>query len=248
MIRMLRFILLLLLICFFSGVSAVAFAEEAGQFEHLVLATAPINTSDMASIKRGAKFFATNCMSCHTLMYMRYDPVAQEAGITYEKMPLNVKTWPLGVKPPDLSLEASIRGVNWIYTYLHSFYQDPARPTGVNNLLFPSTAMPNIVAPYQGDQVLAPVIHDAGGMYGNTEWYDLVVLTRQGTMTPEQFDGTIADVVNFLAYAAEPYRIEQHRIGWWVLGFLAVLFVLMYLLKREYWKEVKKHKEGERWN
>ena len=80
------------------------------------------------------------------MIYLRYDKIAQEAGITYEKMPINVKTWPYGVTPPDLSLEADVRGVDWIYTYLHSFYQDSSRPTGVNNLLVPNTAMPDIVA------------------------------------------------------------------------------------------------------
>lgn len=233
-----RYILAILLIVF----STHGWAEGEGATSGLELAQAPIDQNDMASIKRGAKFFATNCMSCHTMVYLRYDKVAQEAGITYDKMPINVKTWPYGVTPPDLSLEASIRGVNWIYTYLHSFYQDPARPTGANNLLVPETAMPAILSPYQGQQTLAKGKPEAGIFLYNVEWYDLLVLTQQGTMSPEEFDATIADLVNFLGYAAEPYRIEQHRIGWWVLGFLAILFVLTYFLKKEYWKDVKKHK------
>jgi ubiquinol-cytochrome c reductase cytochrome c1 subunit len=209
--------------------------------EGLRLSEAPINRSDMASIKRGAKFFATNCMSCHTMVYLRYDKIAQEAGVTYDKMPLNVKSWPNGVTPPDLSLEADSRGVDWIYTYLHSFYQDSARPTGANNLLVPNSSMPNIIGPYQGDQVLAD--HVVPDLLGHVRWYDLVKLTKQGTMTPEQFDETVADVVNFLAYAAEPFHTEQRQIGFWVLGFLAILLVLMYLLKHEYWKDVKKRRE-----
>lgn len=233
-----RYILAILLIVFSTHV----WAESEGT-SGLELAQAPIDRSDMQSIKRGAKFFATNCMSCHTMVYLRYDKVAQEAGVTYDKMPINVKTWPYGVTPPDLSLEASVRGVNWIYTYLHSFYQDPARPTGANNLLVPETAMPAILAPYQGQQALAKGKPQSGIFLHNVEWYDLLVLTQQGSMTPEEFDATTADIVNFLSYAAEPYRIEQHRIGWWVLGFLAILFVLTYFLKKEYWKDIKKHKK-----
>lgn len=209
---------------------------------NIVFAKAPIDRSDMASIKRGAKFFATNCMSCHTLIYLKYDKIAQEAGITYDKMPINVTAWPFGVKPPDLSLETDIRGINWIYTYLHSFYLDPARPTGVNNLLVPNTAMPDILAPYQGDQKQVSG-KPSTTIYGQWQWYDLVELTKQGSMTPEQFDAAIADLVNFLVYAAEPYEQEQHRVGLWVLGFLVILFVMMYFLKREYWKDVKKHKK-----
>lgn len=221
--------------------SSQIWAEEIA-FEGLTLAEAPINRSDIESIKRGAKFFATNCMSCHTMIYLRYDTIAKDAGITLDKMPINVKTWPYGVTPPDLSLETSTRGVNWIYTYLHSFYQDASRPTGVNNLLLPNTAMPAILAPYQGDQVLVEHKPEAGILYKDTNWYNYLKLVRQGSMTPEQFDATVTDLVNFLAYAAEPYHEQQRTIGWWVLGFLVILFVMMYMLKREYWKDVKKHK------
>src|SRR5690349_5493357 len=108
--------------------SVQVWAEET--IQGLVLAKPSINRDDIASIKRGAKTFAANCMSCHTLIYLKYDKIAQEAGITIDKMPINVKNWPYNVTPPDLSLEASYRGVDWIYTYLHSFYQDSSRPTG----------------------------------------------------------------------------------------------------------------------
>lgn len=235
-----RYILTILLMIFLSPMTINSWAE-GGNAEELVLAQAPIDQSDMESIKRGAKFFATTCMTCHTLVYLRYDKLAQEAGITYDKMPLNVKSWPYGVTPPDLSLEADVRGVDWIYTYLHSFYKDPSRPTGVNNLVFPNTAMPDIVAPYQGDQIL--IKDPTSDLLHHIQWYDAVKLTQQGSMTPEQFDTLIADIVNFLAYAAEPFHVEQQRIGWWVIGFLCIMFVLMYLLKCEYWKDVKKHKK-----
>ena len=145
-----QFLLAILLTIF----TLPTFAAKAA-FPGLVLAKAPIDRSDMESIKRGAKFFATNCMTCHTLVYLRYNQLAQEAGITYDKMPINVKTWPYGIKPPDLSLETDVHGVNWVYTYLHSFYQDPSRPTGVNNLLVPNSAMPAILAPYQRNQSLS---------------------------------------------------------------------------------------------
>jgi ubiquinol-cytochrome c reductase cytochrome c1 subunit len=216
---------------------------EGPSTEDMALAKAPINQMDMESVKRGAKFFATNCLSCHTLKYLRYDKLAQEAGITYEKMPLNVKSWPYGITPPDLSLEADVRGVDWIYTYLHSFYKDPARPTGANNLLVPNSAMPAILAPYQGEQVLSKPSDNGNGIYPHTEWYDLVTLVKQGTMTSQQYDETTADVVNFLAYASAPYYAEQHHLGWWVIGFLCILLVMMYFLKVEYWKDVKKNKK-----
>jgi ubiquinol-cytochrome c reductase cytochrome c1 subunit len=234
---MMRYIIAIFLIIF----STQVWAEE--ESNGLILAKAPIDRSDMASIKRGAKFFASTCMSCHTMIYLRYDKVAQEAGITYDKMPINVKTWPYGVTPPDMSLEASVRGVDWIYTYLHSFYVDSTRPTGRNNLLVNNTAMPAILAPYQGDQVLLKEKPDSGIIFHDVEWFDLLKLEKEGSMTPDEFDAATADLVNFLAYAAEPYHNAQHRLGYWVLGFLVVLFVLAYMLKKEYWKDIKKYKK-----
>lgn len=209
----------------------------------IALSKAPIDRSDEASIKRGAKLFASTCMSCHTMKYLRYDKVAQEAGITLDKMPLHVTSWPYGVTPPDMSLEASVRGVDWIYTYLHSFYKDPTRPTGVNNLLVPNTAMSGIVSIWQGEQVLLADRPATGVINHTIYWYNLVSLTSQGSMSTEQFDQAIADLVNFLAYAAEPYREQQHHLGYWVLGFLSIMIVLAYLLKNEYWKDVKKRRD-----
>lgn len=222
-----------------SSFSTVAVAEE-NAFAGLQLATVKVDIHDIDSIKRGAQAFATTCMSCHTLRYLQYDKIAIDAGITHDKMPLNVKDWPNGVAPPDLSLEADIRGPNWIYTYLHSFYQDSKRPTGANNLLVPNTAMPAILAGYQGQQELIEA--PAPDLYGHLEWYDLLQPVTKGSIPPEEFDAMTRDIVNFLQYAAEPYAVEQERIGYWALAFLALLFVLMYLLKKEYWKDVKKGK------
>lgn len=227
-----RYILTILL-----ALSSTQLWAEGQQIEGLQLATAPIHRSDMDSIKRGAKFFAGNCASCHTLTYLRYDNVVKEAGIPTNNKPISIN----GVTPPDLSLEASAKGVDWIYTYLQSFYKDSSTASGVNNLVFRGTAMPAILAPYQGEQVLVEKpVYD---LMHQVQWYDLVKPIKQGSMPPEEFQQTVTDLVNFLAYVAEPFHIQQERIGYWTLGFLIVLFVLMFLLKKEYWKDVKKLKD-----
>ena len=231
------YILAILVMVFASAVWA-----EGQAIEGLQLAKAPINFKNKESINRGASFFATNCMTCHMLTYLRYDDVAKKAGISPDKTPKNLMF--NGIAPPDLSLETDVHGVDWVYTYLHSFYQDKSRPSGVNNLLVPNTAMPNQLAPFQGDQEL--VAKPMPDLLGQVEWYDVVKLTRQGSMTISYRSNLMKQwlmLVNFLAYAAEPYREEQEKIGWWVLGFLVILFVLMYMLKKEYWKDVKKHGE-----
>ncbi|HSW68778.1 MAG TPA: cytochrome c1 [Gammaproteobacteria bacterium] len=224
----------IILILFLMMNSAYA-AEPA-----IALEKVHINLYDKKSIERGAKFFATNCMICHTMIYLRYNKVAQNAGITYEKMPINIKSWPFGIKPPDLSLTANVRGVNWIYTYLHSFYMDPKRPTGFNNLVLPNTAMSGILVSYQGLQILAADINTSHRVLENTsDWYDKLILQSSGSMTPDEFDNTITDVVNFLAYAADPYYIQQVQMGYWTIAFLILFFVLAYFLKQTYWATIR---------
>ena len=228
----------ILAICLLLFSSQLWAAES--QFKNLVLSKAPIDMTDMASIKRGGKFFAANCMSCHTMKYMRYDKVAQEVGVTYDKMPLNITNWPNGITPPDLSLEANVRGVDWIYTYLHSFYVDKNRPSGINNLLVANTGMSNILGPYQGEQVLLTSPGSAGVYNNEYEWFNYLELVKDGSMTPEEFNQVTIDITNWLAYASEPYYIEQHNLGKWVLGFLLIFTIMMYFLKKEYWKDVKR--------
>ena len=58
-------------------------------------------------------------------------------------------------------------------------------------------------------------------------------------MTPHQFKAAVRDLVTFLAYVGEPIQVVRERMGLWVLAFLSVFLVLAYLLKKEYWKDIK---------
>lgn len=232
-----QFIILLCLMLY--SVEVVAQAETS-----ISLDKASVNLHDKESIKRGAKFFATTCMVCHTMIYMRYNTLAKEAGVVYERMPVNVTQWPFGIKPPDLSLEVSRRGADWVYTYLHSFYIDPSRPTGANNLLVHNTAMTYILAGFQGRQVKIPDAQLGKLLYHKPEWYDELQQVSPGMDSPEKFDAMVNDLVNFLAYASTPYKLEQEWIGIWVLFFLFILFILVYLLKQSYWHDIKRSGHG----
>ena len=55
-----------------------------------------------------------------------------------------------GKAPPDLSLMARARGADYIYQFLKTFYVDPSKPTGVNNLRLDSTAMPHVLSSLEG--------------------------------------------------------------------------------------------------
>lgn len=212
---------------------------------------APLDITDYASLQRGARLFMNECSGCHSLKYTRYDSLAKGIQITDESgkvldqivkdnlmfvgdsltSPIetamrskDAANW-FGMAPPDLTLEARYRGPDWIYNYLLSFYVDPSRPWGVNNLVFPEVAMPHVLLELQGEQVKTK---------------DGLKLVTQGSMTPEQYQAAVADLVNFLYFVSEPNQSERHRIGGWVLVFLGIFVVFSYLLKREYWKDVHK--------
>lgn len=229
------FLWVLLLLC------QIAFSDETPiAVEHVT-----VSMSDRASILRGAKLFAGTCMVCHTAKYLIHDPLAKSVGITLNKMPVNQKEWLYGVTPPDLSLEARQRGANWIYTYLHAFYQDPARPTGYNNLLVPNSVMTNIFAGMQGIQKKLPDNDVIKSTLSNPpHYYQVLQLIQSGTMTPEEFDDTTRDLVNFLVYASDPHALERKKMGVYVLIFLAIFFVLVYQLKKIIWKAVEKSNEN----
>jgi len=65
-----------------------------------------------------------------------------------------------------------------------------------------------------------------------------LVVTEEGSMTPEEFDTAMYDLTNFLAYTAEPMANDRKRIGTFVLLFITLFFVFAWLLNREYWKDV----------
>lgn len=112
--------------------------------------------SDQASLQNGAKLFMNYCFGCHSAQYQRYERVARDIGIPVELMKENLIFDPeakvgdlmenaipetsaakwFGAPPPDLTLVARVRGADWLYTYLRSFYADPTRPFGVNNIVF----------------------------------------------------------------------------------------------------------------
>lgn len=227
-----------LLVGFLLAFCCNGFAANNG----IELEKANVNSGDLASIKRGADFYAKNCLTCHSLKYMRYNKIAQDAGITYDKMPTKDQEWWFGVAPPDLSLITRAKGPDWVYTYLLSFYQDTSTTLGTNNLLLPNVSMPNPFLGLQGEQRLIQVSREKllthGFNQNDPNYYNVLELVKQGTMTPADFDKSINDLVNFLAYTAEPMQNQRKHIGFWVIGFLIIFAILAYLLKKEFWRDV----------
>jgi ubiquinol-cytochrome c reductase cytochrome b subunit len=223
---------------------------------------------DKASLQRGARWYMNYCFGCHSLKYSRYNRVAADLGIPEDLMEANLifdpevkvgslmenamdeanaKVW-FGATPPDLTLVSRARQPEWLYTYLRTFYRDDSRPYGVNNKVFKDVGMPHAMLELQGMQecALGPVKAANGGVKRDPltgedileEPCGSFTVSAEGSMTPEEFDAAIYDLVNFLAYTAEPVAADRQRIGIFVLLFVALFFVFAWLLNREYWKDV----------
>lgn len=218
---------------------------------------------DNASLQRGAKTYMNYCMGCHSLEHSRYNRVARDLDIPEELMMENLlftdqkfgslmtnamraedgKTW-FGATPPDLTLVARVRRPDWLYTYLRSFYSDSSRPWGVNNALFKDVGMPHVLAGLQGTQVKGTAQVAVGydtltGQEITEEQDGVLYLAEEGELSPAEYDKVVFDLVNFMVYVAEPIALERQRIGWWALLFLAIFFVPVYMLNKEYWRDVK---------
>ncbi len=217
---------------------------------------ANIDPQNKESLQRGVRTFVNYCMGCHSAKYQRYNRTARDLGLsddevlhnlmfTGEKLgdhmdiamtPADAKNW-FGAAPPDLTLVARVRGVDWLYTYLRSFYRDASRPFGVNNRVFPNVGMPNVLWRLQGIQepVYETITDDEGREHQALEGLELKDV---GLQSPAEFDRTVRDLVNYLAYMGEPIKHQRMALGVKVLLFLLVFFVIAYLLKKEYWKDV----------
>ncbi|OHE90181.1 MAG: ubiquinol cytochrome C oxidoreductase [Lysobacterales bacterium RIFOXYA1_FULL_68_6] len=210
--------------------------------------------SDRASLQRGAQLYMNYCAGCHSLKYMRYSRMAEDLGLTEDEVMKNLnftgakfgeqvqvsmpaaggEKW-FGKMPPDLSVISRVRGSDWIYTYLKSFYLDESRPLGWNNQLFPNASMPNPLWELQGLQhaEFGPVDPATGERH-----VEGLKVAQAGRQSAQEFDQTARDITNFLEYVGEPAALKRQSIGVWVILFLAALTFLAYLLKQEYWKDV----------
>ena len=209
--------------------------------------------SHEVSLQRGARIFVNYCMSCHSAAFMRYNRVAVDLGIpesvlkanlmfatdkpgetmTTAMSPQDGEKW-FGVPPPDLSVVARARGADWLYSYFMTFYRDPSRPTGVNNLQFKDVAMPHVLWEQQGWQRLRP--EEAAGATGHA--VDRLEVETAGLLTQDEYKAYVGDLVNFLVYVGEPIKMKRYSIGVWVIVYLLILLAFVMLLKKEYWKDV----------
>jgi ubiquinol-cytochrome c reductase cytochrome c1 subunit len=245
------------------GMSSIAWASEGEGME-------PANTSlsNVGALQRGAQLYFNYCSGCHSLKYMRYTRIAEDLGLSEDAAvrnfnfvsggkpgdkviaaiaPADAAAW-FGKAPPDLSLEARSKGTDWIYNYLKSFYIDPNRPVGWNNIVFPNASMPNVLWELQGMQtaVFEPKQKNTRGelecAHGAPEiegrCFERFQAGAPGKVSPHQYDEAIRDLTTFLQYVGEPAALKRESIGVWVVLFLAFFTMIAWLLKHEYWRDV----------
>ena len=226
------------------AITAPALASGGGELKH-----ANVNIRDTAATQRGARLFVNYCLSCHSAGYMRYNRLAEDLDLDEDMVMENLvfadvkigdtmdvamraedaEEW-FGKAPPDLSVVSRSRGADWLYTYLLTFYQDETG--GWNNLALPNASMPHVMWQMQGIQKPVYATHDGH------EVIDHLTLAKAGLQSPEEYKGSVRDLVTFLEYLGEPSKVKRKNIGVWVLLFLALFTLIAYALKAEYWRDV----------
>lgn len=212
------------------------------------------------AIQRGAKYYVNYCLGCHSLKYQRYNRIGMDTGLDEEVIKKNLiftgaaigqtmntaipaeqaESW-FGKVPPDLSLIARSKGKNYIYNYLKAFYLDPTKPTGVNNTVFPDVGMPHVLANAEGLKTAETEKKCHQTEEGKEECVSHIVGFTQpvgGVMDAPEYDAMVSDLSQFLYYVSDPSEIKRHKIGPWVLAFLVIFTIMMYILKKEYWRDV----------
>ncbi|MDY0309034.1 MAG: cytochrome c1 [Castellaniella sp.] len=266
----------------------LTFAAEGG----VHLDRAPDRITDLAALQNGAKLFVNYCLNCHSANSMRYnklmdlglseDDIKKNLLFTSEKVgdlmtismtPEDAKKW-FGAAPPDLSVIARAKntsfgpsGVDYIYTYLRTFYRDTTKKTGWNNVVFPSVGMPNALWELEGPRSFTDIeVHQVTDDQGNAHWertttvYDAAGIptvktetlqdytgeatrvTRFESADPKafsKFESDVADLSNFLGWMAEPGQLVRKQIGVWVMLFLFLFLFVAIRMNAAYWKHVR---------
>ena len=221
--------------------------------------------TNVAALQSGAQMFVNYCLNCHSAGYMRFNRL-RDLGLSENEIkgnllfttdkvgetmkvaldPKQAKEW-FGALPPDLTVIARSRadigkgsGADYLYTYLRSYYRDPDRATGWNNLAFPNVGMPHVLWELQGQRsakfVDAKDPHEPSKTLRLFEGYETIA---PGTLSPREFDESVADLVAYLQWMGEPAQGQRVRVGVWVLIFLGLFIVVAWRLNASYWKDVK---------
>jgi cytochrome c1 len=207
-----------LVLCFIITLSATASEIKLEKFQ--------VDTSEIA-VERGVDTFMNACHGCHSLKYVHYRDLAA-FGIDKDR----ITAWrgdstldsamsslisdeaalqSFGIVPPDLSMMVRARegGNSYIYSYLTGYYLTADGKT--SNHFFPLTKMPDA----------------------------LEISTASDPVKRSEIMGQAHDIVSFLSWAADPHEAERKSLGYYVIGYLIILTVLLYNVKLQVWSRLK---------
>jgi ubiquinol-cytochrome c reductase cytochrome c1 subunit len=246
-----RFLVVAVAVAFFGTVHAAEEEKGGGLGSDWKTSHAGTDVDNKASLQRGARNFANYCLGCHSLKYERWSRMAKDLDIPEDLLQRDImppgdkpaqyiltsmpaadsEAW-FGKTPPDLSLMARSRGKDYLYQLWTTYYVDPTRPTGSNNLRLPSIAMPDVLSELEG--LKRPVYKTEG----NEQVFDHFEMIAPGRLSTAEYEAFVRDTVNFLDYVGEPTQSARRSLGVWVVLFLLVFTWLAWLMKKEYWKDV----------
>lgn len=243
-------------VCLALSASGAAFAAGGGA----ALDAANNDVGNTKSLQRGFKYFMNYCSGCHSAEYVRYNTIGAALEISDEELEQNLMfnaertfetinismrkddatAW-LGQVPPDMSLIARSKGVDHIYSFLRGYYRDDKSATGWNNTVVKNVSMPHVLWEMEGVKAKAEAHSDEGAeadghSAADTPAFDVLAA---GTLSADEYDEVVRDIVNFLDFISEPMQLERTQIGIWVMAFLVIFFFLSLFLKKEIWKDVK---------
>ena len=240
---------LILGLLLFSGMASAAGDAYIGE-------RVQTNIRSVDSLRSGAQTYMNYCMGCHSMAYQRYNRVAEDLGLTEDEMmnglvltdakftdkmtiamdPKDAEKW-FGKTPPDLTVIAKARGLDWLYNFLINYYVDPTRPTGWNNLTFENASMPHVLWEFQGTRKANFEVHTDEEGNEHKEFTGFEQITA-GSMSEKEYKTMVTDLVNFLDYSSEPAQLIRMSMAPWVLLFVTVFTFLAYLLKVNYFRDI----------
>jgi ubiquinol-cytochrome c reductase cytochrome c1 subunit len=234
---------------------------NAGGGDTIAWDKAPNKINDLAALQNGAKLFVNHCLNCHSAAFMRYNRLT-DIGLTEQQIkdnllfttdkvgdtmkanidPKQAKEW-FGANPPDLTVIARSRaghggtGADYLYTYMRTFYRDETKATGWNNLAFPNVGMPHVLWELQGDR--RPIFEERQESGHKVQVFKGWEQVTPGTMTPQQYDQAMADLVGYLQWMGEPAQTQRVRLGMFVMLFLLGFMYIAWRLNASFWKDIK---------
>ena len=234
---------------------------NAGGGDTIAWDKAPNKINDLAALQNGAKLFVNHCLNCHSAAFMRYNRLT-DIGLTEQQIkdnllfttdkvgdtmkanidPKQAKEW-FGANPPDLTVIARSRaghggtGADYLYTYMRTFYRDETKATGWNNLAFPNVGMPHVLWELQG--VRRPIFEERQENGHKVQVFKGWEQVTPGTMTPQQYDQAMADLVGYLQWMGEPAQTQRVRLGLFVMLFLLGFMYIAWRLNASFWKDIK---------